>query len=187
MKKVILIILGVLAVFTGIRLFVVNSSLNSQIRLIQAEKGQLLEKVETLEKRNKELMSEVSELSDLVVLKDNDISSLKQQKNKLIKQIANIKPTTDTVQTFITLNELNDSIIVEYERLDALKDKIILDQKAVIQNDAEIIYSLKGKVVDQEAIIEENQKRIKKLVNKKIFWETTTAVAVGGIIVLLVI
>ena len=86
-----------------------------------------------------------------------------------------------------SLNTINDTLIkkLEIQRLDL--QKIILNQKVVIQNDSLIKLKYQSLLDDQNKILQKYQKDIKKQKTQKTIWMSTSGgLAIALFIVLLI-
>ena len=143
-----------------------------------------IELVDSLKRDNQSLMVEVDSLMANSKDMSKSIDSLKRIKNKVI--FSHSETVLTKVDT-LTILELDNAIIEQYEDLVAVKDSVITKQHYVILNDKEIQNQLELAIQDKDLIIKDYNERLIKEKNKKIFFEITTATAVAGAVVLMFI
>ena len=114
-----------------------------------------------------------------------DVRAAKKTKIKLVEKVKYIKPSNDTLQDLIALNEVNDTIIRGLEAIIVEKDSIIWKYNLVTQNDRIIIKGLEDMLAERNKQLEAYSKEILKQKNEKVIWEITTAAGAIAVIVLL--
>lgn len=150
-----------------------------------------IELVDSLKTVNDNMSLQIDSLSVISAKKESKIDSLMKVKNKpifkLVETIKYVDTSNDTIQALMAVNEVNNAIIGEYEELMPIKDSIINSQAKIILNDKEIQNQLELAIKDKDLIIKDYNDRLIKEKNKKIFFEITTATAVAGAVVLMII
>lgn len=144
----------------GVFILLYNNNLHNQ-KIIEI-KGTYEAYIDSLSKENIKLSENILDLEDSISNLETDLNSLKKTKIKLVESIKYIEPVNDTIEKFIVLNELNDSIIRKFEVITEIKDTIISKQNRVISNQADEIIILKRELVNKDAII--RQEKNKKII-----------------------
>ena len=143
-----------------------------------------IEVVDSLKTANQNLTYDIDSLMNDSKGLSKSIDSLKRIKNKVIfSHSETIKTQIDT----ITLLELDNAIIEQYEDLVAVKDSVIRKQQYVILNDKEIQNQLELEIANKDKIIEDYNSQLIKEKNKKIFFEITTATAAAAAVTILLL
>lgn len=143
-----------------------------------------IEVVDSLKTANQNLTFDIDSLMENSKGLSKSIDSLKRIKNKVIfSHSETIKTQIDT----ITLLELDNAIIEQYEDLVAVKDSVIRKQQYVILNDKEIQNQLELEIANKDKIIQDYNSQLIKEKNKKIFFEITTATAAAAAVTILLL
>ena len=165
------IIIAIVSILFG-WMIIRNGQLNQKIDQLKIDNSELSYQIKDLNKHNDSLLVEISILTTKADSLEDAIKIKNKAKIKLVETIKYIEPINDTIETFIALNELNDSLILMLENLVEIKDTEILKQKEIIDNDRVI-------QEDFERLLSEQKDLYIRERRKKTFWQIATATATG--------
>lgn len=80
---------------------------------------------------------------------------------------------------------IQDSMLIKLESISLEKSLIIDNKDFIIKNDIKIKQDMQKMLENNNKILQQRELELKKEKKKKTFWQTTTGVCVGAIIVLL--
>jgi hypothetical protein len=161
--------------------------LKKEIRHIEEKSMIMQTKVDSLENQNFLKRYTIDSLNSKIDTLKLDLAEQIKRKNKVIETVKYIQPVNDTIKKFIELEAVNRAIIRDFERIVEVKDSIILEQKSIIINDSDIKRRLQLDIRQKDEQIEAYNKELKKAQNKKIFMGSTTTVAIGIILILILL
>lgn len=164
-----------------------NIQLRKEIRHIEERSMIMQTKVDSLENQNFLKRYTIDSLNSKIDTLKLDLAEQIKRKNKVIETVKYIQPVNDTIKKFIELEAVNRAIIRDFERIVEVKDSIILEQKSIIINDSDIKRRLQMDIRQKDEQIEAYNKELKKAQNKKIFMGSTTTVAIGIILILILL
>lgn len=164
-----------------------NIQLRKEIRHIEERSMIMQTKVDSLENQNFLKRYTIDSLNSKIDTLKLDLAEQIKRKNKVIETVKYIQPVNDTIKKFIELEAVNRAIIRDFERIVEVKDSIILEQKSIIINDSDIKRRLQLDIRQKDEQIEAYNKELKKAQNKKIFMGSTTTVAIGIILILILL
>lgn len=164
-----------------------NLSLKDQVKLLNDSNLYLKEQIDSVSTINTSLNGEISNLNRQISQLNKSLNEKQIEKKELEEKIKDIKPVNDTIKTFIQLDSVNNIIIRDFEKIVAIKDSIITKKAMRIQNDSLIINNYKKMILQRDAIIDNYDKSLKKEKTKKAIWQTTTGIAIGVIITILIL
>ena len=150
-----------------------NIQLRKEIRHIEERSMIMQTKVDSLENQNFLKRYTIDSLNSKIDTLKLDLAEQIKRKNKVIETVKYIQPVND--------------IIRDFERIVEVKDSIILEQKNIIINDSDIKRRLQLDIRQKDEQIEAYNKELKKAQNKKIFMGSTTTVAIGIILILILL
>ena len=93
----------------------------------------------------------------------------KNRKEILVEKVKYVEVTNDTIENLMLLNQVNDTIIRNLEKLEIVKDSIIQKQKLVIQNNEKTVDLLKDRIDRYNEIITKQNKELISERKKKTF------------------
>ena len=146
----------------------VTRDVREEMRAIKAENKALMAKIETIKEENSILLKEADVYAHKADSLENEVIKAKKTKIKLVEKVKYIKPSNDTLQDLIALNEVNDTIIRGLEAIIVEKDSIIWKYNLVTQNDRIIIKGLEDMLAERNKQLEAYSKEILKQKNEKV-------------------
>lgn len=131
--------------------------------------------MEQVKEINDSLMTDVSnyarEISELEV----DLKKAKNRKEKIVERVKYVEVTNDTIADLVLLNQTNDTIIRNLEKISLVKDSIIYNQNQVIRNDEDVIKQMRDELDRRRDQLMQMNKELRVEEKKKMFWQVTTA------------
>lgn len=164
-----------------------NIQLKRELKEIRTENVIMQTKVDSLENENVMKLAKIDSLNMEIDTLKVDLNSLKKRKNKVIERVKYIQPVNDTIKNFIELERLNQAIIRDFERIVEVKDSIITEYQFIIDNDLRIKEKLDQSLKQKDEQIKAYNRDLKKAKNQKVFFGSTTSIAVGLIIILILL
>lgn len=144
-------------------------------------------KVDSLENENVIKFAKIDSLNMEIDTLKVDLKSLEKRKNKVVERVKYIQPVNDTIKNFIALERLNQAIIRDFERIVEVKDSIITEYQFIIDNDARIKEKMDQSLKQKDEQIKAYNRDLKKAKNQKVLLGSTTSIAVGLIIILILL
>lgn len=152
-----------------------TKQLRENLKQVEIENSDLTSKLQQINQKNDSLLLNISDLEDQIVDLEGKYNKAKNRKEILVEKVKYVEVTNDTIENLMLLNQVNDTIIRNLEKLEIVKDSIIQKQKLVIQNNEKTVDLLKDRIDRYNEIITKQNKELISERKKKTFWQCTTA------------
>lgn len=154
---------------------------NREIQQTKIENTELHNQIKDLEENNIFLLDAIDKDQIKSDSLENVIASAKKAKIKLVERVKYIKVENDTIKNLMLLNEENDRIIDGLDSLLEVKNKIILNQKIVIENFDQMKKNFQSELYAKEVEIAKYQKELVDESRKKAVWKTIALLSLGAL------
>lgn len=173
-----------ICILLGILLWKSCDDLNNRKKeILQAkiENSELQNQISKLEEDNTFLLDSIDKNQIKSDSLEMVIASAKKAKIKLVEKVKYIKVENDTIKDLMLLNEENDRIIDGLDSLLEVKNKIILNQKIVIDNYDKMMKDFQVELYAKEVELAKYQKELVGESRKKAIWKTIALVSLGAL------
>lgn len=144
-----------------------RKQLKQEIRQSKLENSEMQKHISQLDEENANLLDIIGKDKTKSDSLENVIASAKKAKIKLVERVKYIKVENDTIKNLMLLNEENDHIIDGLDSLLEVKNKIILNQKIVIDNFDQMKKDFQSELYAKEVEIAKYQKELVNESRKK--------------------